>query len=132
MRVLLVEDSELLAKHLLEQLSAVPIVETVGVARTERQAIEQITEHSPDFVILDLHLKHGTGFGVLESLPSMGKRPVVAVLTNHNLPQYRERAMALGARYYLDKSSEFDRLPRIIDELTVASGAQVAAPSGRA
>jgi DNA-binding NarL/FixJ family response regulator len=121
MRVLLVEDSELLAKHLLEQLSAIPRVESLGVARTEQQAVEQIAQLSPDFVILDLHLKQGTGFGVLQSLPPAGKRPVVAVLTNHNLPQYRDRAIALGARYYLDKSSEFERLPKIIEQLNAAA-----------
>ncbi|HYM35693.1 MAG TPA: hypothetical protein VET48_09880, partial [Steroidobacteraceae bacterium] len=59
------------------------------------------------------------GFGVLASMLQLKRPPVAVVLTNYNLAQYRERATALGAKYFLDKSSEFDRLPGIIGELAV-------------
>jgi DNA-binding NarL/FixJ family response regulator len=120
MRVLLVEDSRLLARHLLEQLAAIPKVEPLGVVESEQQAIDAIVRTTPDLIILDLHLKHGTGFGVLASMAKFSKPPIAVVLTNYDLPQYRERATALGARYFLDKSNEFDRLPAIIDELSAA------------
>jgi DNA-binding NarL/FixJ family response regulator len=116
--VLLIEDSQLLARHLLEQLAAIPMVEPLGVVETERQAIEEITRTSPDLIVLDLHLKQGTGFGVLASLAKVSKPPITIVLTNYDLPQYRERATALGAKYFLDKSNEFDRLPEIIGALS--------------
>jgi DNA-binding NarL/FixJ family response regulator len=117
MRILLVEDSRLLAQHLIEQLAAIPSVETLGVADTEQQAIASIADKHPDLVVLDLHLKQGTGFGVLAAVAKLDKRPVTIVLTNYALPQYRERANALGARYFLDKSNEFERLPVIIRDL---------------
>jgi DNA-binding NarL/FixJ family response regulator len=117
MRILLVEDSRLLAQHLIEQLAAIPSVETLGVADTEQQAIASIADKHPDLVVLDLHLQQGTGFGVLAAVAKLDKRPVTIVLTNYALPQYRERANALGARYFLDKSNEFERLPVIIRDL---------------
>jgi len=117
MRILLVEDSQLLAKHLLEQVAAIPDVQTVAVVDTEQRAIDAIREQCPDLIILDLLLKQGTGFGVLTALPKLSKQPVSIVLTNYALPQYRERANALGVKWFLDKSSEFDRLPEIIGEL---------------
>lgn len=120
MRVLLIEDSQLLARHLLEQLAAIPMVEPLGVADTEQKAIEEIIRKAPDLIVLDLHLKQGTGFGVLASLAKVRNPPITIVLTNYDLPQYRERATALGARYFLDKSNEFDRLPEIIGELSAA------------
>jgi len=92
-------------------------VESLGVVDSEQRAIEAITKHTPDLVVLDLHLKQGTGFGVLSWLSKSSKPPVVIVLTNYALPQYRERATALGAKFFLDKSNEFDRLPAIIGEL---------------
>ena len=118
MRVLLVEDSRLLAQYLLEQLSAIPAVDPVGVVDTEQQAIAAIAEQNPDLIVLDLHLRQGTGFGVLASFSKLNKPPIAVVLTNYALPQYRERATALGAKYFLDKSNEFDRLPAIIGELS--------------
>lgn len=121
MRVLLVEDSPLLSKHLLEQLAGIPAVEPLGVAETEQQAIDVIASSLPDVIVLDLHLKQGTGFGVLEALRGLRKPPTAIVLTNYDLPQYRERATALGAKYFLDKSNEFDRLPQIIAELSMAA-----------
>jgi len=118
MRVLLVEDSRLLAQYLLEQLAAIPKVLSLGVVETEQQAIAAIAEQKPDLVVLDLHLKQGTGFGVLSSVSKATVRPIIVVLTNYALPQYRERATLLGAKYFLDKSNEFDRLPAIIGELS--------------
>jgi two-component system, OmpR family, response regulator len=122
MRVLLVEDSKLLAAHLLEQLIAIPKVQFLGVVETEAHAITAIVEQAPDVVVLDLHLKQGTGFGVMMALARMSKpAPTVIVLTNYALPQYRERALALGAKYFLDKSNEFDYLPGIIKKLIAAT-----------
>ena len=117
MRVLLVEDSRLLAEHLLEQLKSIPWVESLGVVDTEKDAIDAVLTQLPDLIILDLHLKQGTGFGVLASLAKMSRAPTAIVLTNYDLPQYRERATSLGAKYFLDKSNEFDRLPAIIGDL---------------
>jgi len=120
MRVLLVEDSQLLAKHLLEQLASIPAVVPLDVAESEQQAIDDIASKSPDLVVLDLHLKEGTGFGVLTAMRQLSNPPIAIVLTNYDLPQYRERATELGAQYFLDKSHEFDRLPAIIGELSAA------------
>jgi two-component system OmpR family response regulator len=117
MRVLLIEDSRLLAEHLLEQISGIRAVEPLGVVETEERAIDTIALQTPDIIVLDLHLKQGTGFGVLAAITQMNKPPLVIVLTNYALPQYRERATALGAKYFLDKSNEFDRLPTIIREI---------------
>lgn len=126
MRVLLVEDSRLLSAHLLEQLKAIPRVEPLGVVDTEKDAIDTITAKTPDVIVLDLHLRQGTGFGVLTALSKMKKAPISIVLTNYDLPQYRDRATTLGARYFLDKSNEFDRLPGIIGELIADTGAAAA------
>jgi two-component system OmpR family response regulator len=127
MRILLVEDSRLLAQHLIEQLAAIPAVEALGVVETEQDAITAITGKHPDLIVLDLHLKQGTGFGVLSAMSKLGKSPITVILTNYALPQYRERANALGARYFLDKSNEFDRLPTIIRDLIATQGADVSA-----
>jgi len=42
------------------------------------------------------------------------------VLTNFALQSYRETALALGARDFLDKSRDYDRLPAILTEIASA------------
>jgi len=41
----------------------------------------------------------------------------VIVLTNYPYPQYRKRCMELGAEFFLDKSTEFDRLPAVLQQI---------------
>jgi two-component system, OmpR family, response regulator len=121
-RVLVVEDSRRVTDRLRELLDQIPEVETVATVESELDAVSSLHEVAPDVVILDLHLKQGTGFGVLKSMAADSPRPVVVVLTNFALPQYRLQAQALGVEYFLDKSREYDRLPEILREIAANRG----------
>jgi DNA-binding NarL/FixJ family response regulator len=68
---------------------------------------------SPDVVILDLHLRTGSGFGVLRRLRGP-ERPKVIVLTNFDVPAYRREAESLGADAFLDKSRDYGHLPELL------------------
>ena len=89
LRVLLIEDSALLAARLIELVNGLPDVELIDTVDTEADALDRISEVSPDVLILDLHLREGSGFGVLRSLAlSTRPRPKIIVLTNFGLPEY--------------------------------------------
>ena len=117
LQVLLVEDSRHLSERLWELIGQTRGVQPMAVVDSESGAIAAIESAAPDVVILDLHLREGSGFGVMRHLVKQPARPVVIVLTNYALSQYRRQAEALGARYFLDKAQEFDRLPGILAEL---------------
>ena len=115
LRILLVEDSELLAERLRELLGQISGVELVGTVRDERAAVAMTREGGIHVLILDLQLRNGTGFGVLRSLGQ--ERPAVIVFTNYALPEYRRRAEQLGVEFFLNKSLDFERLPEVIRTL---------------
>jgi len=117
LRVLLVEDSPVICGLITEIINDVPGVRVAESVESERDAIEAIRRLGVDVVILDLQLRKGTGFGVLRALRDMPKKPVVVVFTNFALNSYRETAFALGARNFLDKSRDYDRLPAILAEI---------------
>jgi len=117
LRVLLVEDSPVICGLITEIINAVPGVRVAESVESERGAIEAVGRLDVDVVILDLQLRKGTGFGVLRALRDMPKKPIVVVLTNFALRSYRETAFALGARDFLDKSRDYDRLPAILTEI---------------
>jgi DNA-binding NarL/FixJ family response regulator len=116
LRVLLVEDSSLLAGRLTELLQRLPDVDLVGTVETERDALSRISTSPPDVLILDLHLRSGSGFGVLRWLKRgpTGHRPKVIILTNFGLPEYRREAESLGVEAFLDKSRDYFRLPALL------------------
>jgi DNA-binding NarL/FixJ family response regulator len=115
LRVLLVEDSELLAERLREVLGQIAGVEVVGTVMDEGTAVAMARDRDIHVLILDLQLKQGTGFGVMRSLGP--DRPAVIVFTNYALPEYRRRAEQLGVEYFLNKSLDFERLPEVIRTL---------------
>ncbi len=116
LRVLLVEDSSLLAGRLTELLQRLPDVDLVGTVETERDALSRISTSPPDVLILDLHLRSGSGFGVLRWLKRgpTDQRPKVIILTNFGLPEYRREAESLGVEAFLDKSRDYFRLPGLL------------------
>jgi DNA-binding NarL/FixJ family response regulator len=119
LRVLLVEDSKVLTERLSEELGQIPGIELIAAVDTQDAACAVVARERVDVMILDLHLKQGNGFGVLRALAQLPERPFIVVLTNYDLPQYKDAALALGAAYFLDKVRDYDRLPEVLHELVV-------------
>lgn len=98
-----------------ETLATLEDVEVVASVTDESAAVAAVRDNEVDVIVLDLQLREGTGFGVMERL---GKsRPLVIVFTNYMLPEYQRLATALGVEYFLSKSRDYERLPEIIQEI---------------
>jgi two-component system, OmpR family, response regulator len=115
LRILLVEDSAILVDRLRETLGALEGVEVVDAVADESAAVVVATARPVDVIVLDLQLREGTGFGVLQRLGS--ERPEVIVFTGYDMPEYKGRASALGVRHFLIKARDHERLPALIREL---------------
>jgi DNA-binding NarL/FixJ family response regulator len=123
LRVLLVEDSPVVAERLRESLREVPGVAVTDTVDRESAAVDKLNNGGIDVVILDLHLNRGTGFGVLRALRDQRTdRPTAIILTNYDLPEYRRQAMALGADHFLDKARDFERLPELLGSIREKRG----------
>jgi two-component system OmpR family response regulator len=116
LRVLLVEDSSLLAARLAELIRRLPDVDLIDTVQSEAEAVNRIESSAPDVLILDLHLRTGSGFGVLRSLARdrVAPRPKVVILTNYGLPEYRREAELLGVEAFLDKSRDYFQIPALL------------------
>ncbi len=117
MRVFIVDDSSVIVERLTLLLEDVPGVELVGHAADVPQAIQRLLETAPDALVLDLHLPGGTGLDVLRALRPVRPDIHVLVFTNHSHDEYRQECLTAGAEYFLDKSAEFEKIPRILREL---------------
>ena len=118
-RVILVEDSAAIRETLTHSLESSGLLAVVGSAETGVDALNLIDTTPADAVIIDLQLRGGTGFQVLEHLKmsAPAKKPVQIVLTNYVTQIFRERCADYGADYFFDKSLEFDRVIETLNML---------------
>lgn len=115
--MLLVEDSKLLAERLSELVLGITGLDIAAIVDSEAAALGVVSTGNIDVILLDLHLREGTGFGVLRGITKLARRPVVVVLTNYDLAEYRRTATALGAEYFLDKVRDMDQLPGVMNKI---------------
>lgn len=115
--VFIVDDSASIRQRLVAMLGAMADVDVVGEASSAAEAIDGILATQPDGVLLDLNLGTSSGMEVLSTVHR--KNPVIEfiVLSNHAEPQYRRACVKAGARYFLDKSKEFDCVRHVIAQI---------------
>ena len=106
----------LLAARLSELIRRLPNVDLIDTVESETDAVNRITTSLPDVLILDLHLRSGSGFGVLRALArdKLVQRPKVVILTNFGLPEYRREAESFGVEAFLDKSRDYFQIPALL------------------
>ncbi|HYC35585.1 MAG TPA: response regulator [Usitatibacter sp.] len=115
--IYIVDDSVSIRSRLAEMLATMGDVRVVGEAASAADAVEGILHARPDSVLLDLHLGGRSGMEVLQHVRRAAPEIVFVVLTNHSEPQYRRACARAGAAYFLDKSTEFDRVRSVIAEI---------------
>ncbi len=120
LKVVVSDDSAYVRMRVLELLSELDQVKVVAETDTVASTIETVQSLHPDVVILDINMPDGSGIRALKSIKTSLPDTVVIMLTNHAHPLYRETCMKAGAHYFFDKSSEFDRVGYVLQQL--ASG----------
>ena len=119
LKVLIVDDSQVLREKLIEMLSKVPGLEIVAQAEGVYDAQRAMDELEPELVILDLQLRDGSGLDVLREAKRKHPTVKLVVFTNQPEMQYRQRCADLGADYFLCKSTDSKALIAI-GEILVA------------
>jgi DNA-binding response OmpR family regulator len=108
MRVLVVEDDEVLAELLAEGLREQGLV--VDVTHDGASAIERVAQISPDVVVLDRDLPVVHGDDVCRALVRSGSPARVLMLTAAGSVDSRVEGLTLGADDYLPKPFAFTEL----------------------
>lgn len=119
--MLIIEDSDLVIQKLRKLLEPLEKIKIEGTASDGHSAVKMIKELNPDYVILDISLKHGHGIKVLEEIREFEKKPYVIILSNLNYQYYRDKCKSLGAKHFFDKAMEFEKVYDILYERTELS-----------
>ena len=103
-RILLVDDHQLLRQGVSGLLADQPDMQLVGEASDGHEAIEQFRKHRPDITLLDLQMPELNGLDALIAIRAEFSEARVIILTTYRGDMQALRALKAGARAYLLKS----------------------------
>jgi DNA-binding NarL/FixJ family response regulator len=107
-RVVLVEDHDMVAEAMTLAIQQVDDIEVVARARSIETAVAEVDAHTPDVVLLDRRLPDGDSIEAIAQLSALGGR--VLVLTGEATASVAARVAEAGGAGLLLKSSGLDEL----------------------
>jgi two-component system invasion response regulator UvrY len=119
-RVLVVDDHELVRVGLRHILADYPAIQIAGEAVDGESALRMNRELRPDVVLLDVSLPGLSGFEVTTRLKQVSPELGIVILTVHEQSPYPAQLLAAGASAYLTKGCPATELVQAIK--TVARG----------
>lgn len=126
-RVLLVDDHALVRAGLSALLKRLPGIEVVAEAGDGRQALELITRHRPDVVLMDIAMPGLNGLEATAQIKKNFPAVRVMILSMHANEEYVLRALRAGASGYLLKGATLAELELAVN--AVARGETYLTPS---
>ncbi len=125
--VVTADDEHLVRSGLRMILGTEPGIDLVAEAEDGEQALELVTRHQPDVLLLDIRMPRLDGLETMRRLSARGVRTRVVVLTTFDTDRYVYDALTAGACGFLLKDTPADRLVTAIR--AAAGGDSVLAPS---
>jgi DNA-binding NarL/FixJ family response regulator len=118
-RVLLVEDQEIIRQGLKTLLETKPDLRIVGEAENGQQAIEQLAAlreqtEFPDVILMDIRMPVMNGVEATNAICQRFPDIKILMLTTFNDTQYVSEALRFGAKGYLLKNTPVDELATAI------------------
>jgi DNA-binding NarL/FixJ family response regulator len=126
-RVVLVDDEQLVRSGLRMILESAGDIEVVGEAASGGGAVELVRRHRPDVALMDIRMPEMDGLAATRALTALPDPPRVIMLTTFELDEYVHTALEHGAVGFLLK----DTPPRDLIQAvrTVAEGNAMLAPT---
>ena len=117
--VLIADDNPDFANNLTSYIEEDNELEIIAIARDGKEAVEMILNTQPDVVLLDVIMPHLDGIGVLEEINSahMRKFPLCIMLSAVGQERITQRALDLGAEYYIIKPFDITLLLQRIKQI---------------
>lgn len=105
MKIIIVDDHELIREGLQKVLAKQPDIKVIGEASDTDGLFNLLNENTPDLVILDITMPGRSGLDVLKDVKLIYPEIKVLVLSMHPEERFALRALKAGASGYLTKQS---------------------------
>ena len=120
-KIVIADDNKEFAYVLSESLRLQNEFDVVAIAENGLEAIKYVTTYEPDVLILDIIMPQIDGLEVLEKINALDKikRPIIIILSVGGNDSITQRAITLGADYYIVKSYDMvtfiDKIKSLLD-----------------
>jgi len=116
-RIMLVDDHDLVRESWKLLLGRNPRIELLGDFNNGISAIEQFSIHKPEMVLVDINMQPMNVFDVTEKILELEPSTRVIAISVHNLPRYANRIFELGGSGYITKTSALQEIHHAIEEV---------------
>ncbi len=112
---------KILAKLLLDIWKKQEDMEVIGIAKDGVEAVDMIANTIPDIALIDIIMPHLDGIGVLEKVGNLNlrKRPTCIMLSAVGQDKITQKAISLGAEYYVVKPFDIEILINRIRQIKI-------------
>jgi|SRR5215470_7312593 len=110
LRILVVDDAEIVRRGVISLLQAEPYWEVAGEAADGREAVAKARELNCDVVLLDISLPELNGLAAAALIHRLAPRSEILFLSQHLSRGIIEEALKVGGRGYLSKSDAGNEL----------------------
>lgn len=115
--LLIVDDSPIITDRVIDSLKDHKTVENIHTAANYEEAIELLKQHVPGYILLDINLPGKSGIDLLKFISK--EYPAVKVIMFSNLldDNYIKVCKDIGAKYFIDKSRDFELIPGMLNKI---------------
>jgi DNA-binding NarL/FixJ family response regulator len=126
MKVLLVDDHQMVSEGMGALLQSDPEVTETRYAKDGLEALKVAQEYRPDVVCMDLTMPGMNGLEATRQITQLRPAPQVVIVSMHNDPEFVAEALRAGAIGYVVKQSAAEELLRAVK--TAAQGKAFLSP----
>ncbi len=116
-KILIANQSPIINRKIYSLISPIESISVIGMAENIIEAMAIIKVTKPHAMILDMQQPGNNSIDLLTELQKTNKQIRVIIFTNRVDPYYKYLCLKFGADYFLDKSSEFEQLPEILNSM---------------
>jgi len=121
LRVLIVEDNRIFREALKKRLDDhFPSIVVEEVSNGD-EALQKINSASPGLIFMDIRLPGVNGLHLTKEIKKNFPGIGIAILTDYDLPEYREAARQFGAdRFFVKSSFKWDEVEALVRSISPA------------
>ena len=115
--LLIVDDSPLIIDRVIDSLKDHETVKKIFTAANYQEATELLRRQLPAYILLDIQLPDKSGIDLLKLITK--EYPPVKVIMFSNLldDNYIKVCKKIGAKYFIDKSRDFELIPGMLNKI---------------
>ena len=119
-KTLIVEDNESFRRSFKEWLQALFPSIIVEEAGDGSEALQKVEIFQPTLVFMDIQLQGENGLKLTKKIKEKHPDILVVIVTNYDIPEYRDAALQYGASGFISKDSlGHEQVEKLIESLTL-------------